>query len=182
MGGGELAYDVPAEGYDELYGEEQVEKYAAAFRELAKQAEEIQVVLDVGCATGLLARFLELRGFNGIYLGVDLAADRLKIAKGRSHRVAVVQADAHALPIRSGAADLAACFTTIHLLDLRRALAELARASRKIAIITLLKKRLDLKQEILKLLKECFKGWILLERSPDPVKDELYILVKHDDG
>jgi len=179
--GGEPTYDVPAEGYDELYGEEQAAKYAAAFKSLQRLLDEPRVVLDVGCATGLLAEFLEHLGLNHLYIGIDLDADRLRIAKSRSPSIMVVQADAHALPVRSGAADLTACFTVIHLLDLERAIRELARASRSTMIITLLRKKLELKPMLLRLLKENLRGWNL-ESPPvaEDVKDELYILVRRD--
>ncbi len=179
MSGALPFYDVPAEGYDELYGEEQTRKYTAVFRELVHFSQETRVVLDVGCATGLLANFLELMGFKSLYVGIDLAADRLRIAKSRSQLVMVVQADAHALPIRSGAADLTACFTVIHLMNPGKAVRELARVSRSTAIITLLRKKLDLKPAILKLLRKYFRGWALKILQPtEEIKDEVYILVR----
>lgn len=179
MGSGEPHYDVPAEGYDELYGEEQIAKYATAFKSLSQSPGELQIVLDVGCATGLLAKFLKQFGFNHIYVGIDLDADRLRIANNRSSHVMVVQADAHALPVRSGVADLTTCFTVIHLLDFERAIRELARVSRGIIIITLLKKRLELKPAVLRLIRENLREWNLKSLPvAETIKDELYVLVK----
>jgi SAM-dependent methyltransferase len=183
MGGGEPLYDVPAEGYDELYGEEQVRKYAAALGRLHQLFKKPPLVLDVGCATGLLTRFLEMLGLRHIYIGIDLDADRLRVARDRSPGVMVIQADAHALPIRSGAADLTACFTVIHLLDPEQVVREAVRVSRGIMIITLLKKRIGLKPLMLRLFREHLKGWRLkLLQAAGDVKDEVYVLVRRDEG
>jgi len=183
MGGGEPLYDVPAEGYDELYGEEQVAKYAAALGRFPQPSRRPPVVLDIGCATGLLTRFLEMLGLRHIYIGIDLDADRLRVARDRSPSAMVIRADAHALPIRSGAADLTACFTVIHLLDPERAVREMARVSRGTIIITLLKKRIELKPLMLRLFREHLKNWHLesLQVAED-VRDEIYVLVKQDCG
>jgi ubiquinone/menaquinone biosynthesis C-methylase UbiE len=183
MGGGGPLYDVPAKGYDELYGEEQVRKYAAALGELPQLFKKPLIVLDIGCATGLLVNSLEVLGLDNLYIGIDLDADRLRVAKNRSPSAIVVQADAHALPIRSGVADLTACFTVIHLLDPEQAVREMVRVSRGTMIITLLEKRIDLKPLMLRLFREHLKGWRLkLLQAAGDVKDEVYILVKRDEG
>lgn len=174
----EASYDVPAEGYDELYGEEQLKKYELAFQELGAFVRDFRVVLDVGCATGPLGEYLRERGHELAYVGVDKALDRLEAARRKSEGWMIIQADAQSLPIRSGSVDLAACITVIHLLDLRQAIKEIRRVARKAVVISLLKKRLDLKLDLLEVFSEEFGGWKMRKVSAPGVGDEIFLLVK----
>ena len=178
MEAGATSYDVPAEGYDELYGEEQLEKYELAFQGLKPLIGDFRTVLDIGCGTGLLGEYLEELGYRLTYVGVDRALDRLREARRKSGRWILIQADAQNLPIRSGSMDLAACITVIHLLNPRQAMREVLRVTRKAAIISLLKKRLDLKPKLLKIFYEEFGGWRMRRVSAPRVKDELFLLIK----
>ena len=175
---GAVSYDVPAEGYDELYGEEQLEKYGLAFQELEPLMEDFRTVLDIGCATGLLGEYLEEHGYRLTYVGVDRALDRLMEARRKSRSWMLIQADAQNLPIRSESMDLAACITVIHLLNPRQAMGEVLRVTRKAAIISLLKKRLDLKPNLLEIFYEKFGGWGMRRVSDLRVKDEIFLLIK----
>lgn len=171
----EHGYDVPAEGYDELYGEEQYEKYEAASAMLEKPLREFCIVADVGCATGLFGEYLRSAGFEGLYIGVDLLEDRLKVARQKSDGSWMfIQADAEHLPFRGNSIDLAVCVTVIHLLDVGRAIEELTRISRGAIIITLLKKRADLVNAVLKHLDR-----LPVKRISIPgIKDEIFITYK----
>lgn len=174
----DLSYDVPADGYDELYGGEQLEKYELAFRELRSLMGGLRTVLDVGCGTGLLGEYLEERGYMLAYVGVDEALDRLMEAKRKSESWMLIQADAQNLPIRSKSMDLTACITVIHLLNPRQTIGEILRATRKAAIISLLKKRLDLRSKLLEVFYEKFRSWRIWSISNPEVKDEIFLLVK----
>jgi SAM-dependent methyltransferase len=94
-------------------------------------------ILDVGCGTG---RWMECLAASGAYIfGVDLSEQMLAAAvvkPGLKHRCVV--ADMARLPVRSDSFDLALCsFALSYAPDLRLALAELARAARRIIVADL---------------------------------------------
>jgi SAM-dependent methyltransferase len=91
-------YDGLAEWYDQ-------EQLRVAQRDDAPIEEFAQLVgrgsglfVEIGCGTGITSRALEELGWTVI--GLDLSADQLAIARTRCH--AVVRADAHRLPFRTG--------------------------------------------------------------------------------
>jgi len=173
-----LTYDVPAEGYDELYGKEQYEKYELVSMALRDRFRKFRVIADVGCATGLFGEYLKSIDFDGLYIGIDLSEERLKAAKHKAHASWIlIQADAEHLPLRRNSVDLVACITVIHLLDIRNAMKEFVRVSRDAIVVTLLKKRLDLEYEILKNLNR-FPGLSVKRVTMPKVKDEIFIAYK----
>ena len=140
-----ILYDVPAEGYEELYGEEQKKKYRAVF----KSPPKIKRLLDVGCGTALLLSYLRRISYKGIYVGLDIDLSRLKVASKRKDSLSdFVRGDAHHLPFRKKGFETAVSFTVIHLLQPSTAIRELERVSSKTVILTLLKKRADLSEII----------------------------------
>jgi uncharacterized protein YbaR (Trm112 family)/SAM-dependent methyltransferase len=81
------------------------------------------IALNIGCGTGRAAAVL--RGLGYRPLGVDLAADQLRLAAAR---LPVVQGTAHELPIASGSVPLAySTFTTASWGDLGLSLREIHR-------------------------------------------------------
>ena len=177
MGPGSPVYDVPAEGYEELYGREQLEKYELLALNIEGFLTKVETVLDVGCATCLFGDYLRSIGYQGLYIGIDIDLERLRIAKRKlSGGFMLIQADAHHLPIRENAIDFAASITVIHLLDLEKALSEMFRAARKLVVITLLKKRSNLKPKLLKALSRLSRIWLLKIISVQRVGDEIAIL------
>jgi SAM-dependent methyltransferase len=95
-----------------------------------------QVVLDVGCREATDAMTLARRFGCGV-VGVDLVGTWLPLgladaaAAGLTGRVAMVQGDAEALPVRDGACDLVWCKDVLSCVaDCRGALAECARVLR----------------------------------------------------
>ncbi len=172
-----IGYDVPAEGYDELYGEEQLEKYSAIVSELEKEVAGISVVADVGCGTGLLGEYLRTLGFGGIYVGIDLASERLESAKRRADSSwMLIQADAEHLPLRSRSIDLVACVTVIHLLDVERAVREIVRVSRGYLAVTLLWKRLDLRDRLLQSIRRSAGEASMREILRSDLRDLIIVL------
>ncbi len=172
-----IGYDVPAEGYDELYGEEQFEKYSAIVSELEKEVAGISVVADVGCGTGLLGEYLRTLGFGGIYVGIDLASERLESAKRRADSSwMLIQADAEHLPLRSRSIDLVACVTVIHLLDVERAVREIVRVSRGYLAVTLLWKRLDLRDRLLQSIRRSAGEASMREILRSDLRDLIIVL------
>lgn len=100
--------------------------------ELARSAYELLsslagkgegIALDIGCGTGLSARFAKNLGYDPI--GVDLSADQLRVA---STRLPVVLGDSAELPIASDSVKLAySTFTTTDWDDLARSAREIYR-------------------------------------------------------
>ncbi len=163
-------YDVLPEGYEELYGEEQAEKYEAALSLL--DLPSLSKVLDAGCGIALLYRYLRGKGFKGLYVGIDIDLGRLRYAAERLEGLELIQADAEHLPFRSNSFDLVASFTVIHLLEVGRAVGELLRVSSKWVALSLLKKRLDLGR----LVAESFRGVEAKVVDTPWLKDRVYLL------
>lgn len=70
-------------------------------------------VLDVGCGDGAGLREAAVLGADGLLVGVDLLAERISQAGRRTPGAPLVVGDAAALPLRSGAVDLALAFTLL---------------------------------------------------------------------
>ncbi len=164
-----LFYDVPAEGYDELYGEEQRVKYKLVFDKLGYCSSSL---LDIGCGVGLLAEYLKNAGFNGIYVGVDIDLERIRYAKKSLNVNDYVVADAHHLPFRDKCFQLSTIFTVIHLLEIRKAVKEALRVSQKVIVITLLKKRGDLEKN---LIEEIQRSGKIVKLESRESKDYIFI-------
>jgi ubiquinone/menaquinone biosynthesis C-methylase UbiE len=94
-------YDSEADGYDELYSEEQRTKYELALRRIAISREDR--ILDCGCGTGI---FLEkLAGNVQSAVGVDFSPKMLHRAQlrlGQLSNVDLVCADFDFLPFSGG--------------------------------------------------------------------------------
>jgi len=170
-----LFYDVPAEGYRELYQDEQFVKYRVVFNYLGLGFSR---VLDIGCSVGLLARYLGDAGFDGVYVGVDIDHDRIKYAKKNSshveHDVEYVVADGHHLPFRDESFQISTSFTVIHLLDIDKAVEEVVRISQQLIVVTLLKKREDLRENLIEKIQKIGK---IIELEDVQSKDYCFIII-----
>lgn len=167
-----LYYDVPAEGYEELYGEEQAEKYEAALKHL--DLHSIGRVLDVGCGVALLLKYLRGKGFEGLYIGIDILEDRLRHAlRLRDGFAEFIQADAEHLPFREKGFDLTTAFTVIHLLDQQKALEEMLRVSSRWLAISVLKRGLEAGGVVERALKDLDP--LMVADEPN-LKDRVYLL------
>jgi ubiquinone/menaquinone biosynthesis C-methylase UbiE len=95
-----------------------------------------EVVADVGCGNGLYLAELARRGHAGHVLGIDMSTGMLRAARQRAADagwpgLALLAADATALPLRDRAADLTlAMHMLYHVPEPRRAIAELRRVTR----------------------------------------------------
>ncbi len=84
------------------------------------------LTLDVGCGEGRLARALIARGHRVV--GVDATEVLARLASEADRATPVARADASAVPIRDGVADLVVCFMVLQDVDdLDGAARELAR-------------------------------------------------------
>jgi len=93
------------------------------------------VIVDVGCGNGTYLAELARRGLGGRALGVDLSLGMLAAARerlsGAERPAALANADAAALPLRDGMADLVlAPHMLYHVPDPAAALRELRRVTR----------------------------------------------------
>jgi len=100
-------YDRLARIYDSLYGEEQNAKIESILKTMRIGCKDL--VLDVGCGTGLLTKYIASRVNH--FVGIDLAGKVLKAAEERSRRlrikqnVSLMRADVDNLPFKDGVFD-----------------------------------------------------------------------------
>ncbi len=134
-------YNATAEGYEELYGQEQSRKYQ---KTLEKVDTKNLAVLDVGCGSGLF--FSQVAGQAKIVVGVDVSLELLSKAKEHARgfgNVYLVQADADHLPFLNGFFGAVFAFTVLQNMPKpSETLAELKRVARvggKVAVTGLKK-------------------------------------------
>jgi SAM-dependent methyltransferase len=90
-----------------------------------------ETVADVGCGNGAYLAELARRGLTGRVVGADLSAGMLAAARSRAPSAALLTADASALPLPDGAADLTlAMHMLYHVPDPQVAVRELRRVTR----------------------------------------------------
>ena len=117
-------------------------------------------VLDLGAGTGRFSRFAAERG---PVVAADVSLDMLSHARGKGD-FGIVRADAHALPFRRDVFDLTLVVMVLHQLqDYPRALAEVARVSRRVAVATS-----DLSTRRLGILDEAFPSLLAIDRARFP--------------
>jgi ubiquinone/menaquinone biosynthesis C-methylase UbiE len=122
-----MNYGVMAKSYEELHGEEQLNK----LRIIAAEIDITQKtsILDVGSGTGLSAIL------GGKITGVEPCTGLLL-----KSRIPTVRSFAENLPIPDNAFDIVLSTTAIHnFYDKEKAIIEMARVSRKQVIVTVLK-------------------------------------------
>lgn len=104
-------YNLSAELYEGLYGEEQQAKYGRALENVKVQGG---AVLDVGCGSGLF--FPRAAGRVETVVGVDVS--RMLLLKAKTHatqfgNVQLVQADADHLPFKDASFSMVFSFTVL---------------------------------------------------------------------
>jgi SAM-dependent methyltransferase len=123
----EARYEGLAKWYDEFvsgFAEPFASLLAARAADFGKPGD---VVVDVGCGTGITFAALWARGLQPI--GIDLAADQLRIARERA--VGVLRADAAVLPIGDATVRIAvAAFVHTDIEDFSATVADIARVLR----------------------------------------------------
>lgn len=169
-------YDATAEGYDELYQEEQEQKYLSSWREILKIEKSL---VDVGCGTLLFERFLKTYGLIRriqYIVGLDISEKMLETGFSKIkedaeiiEKLDLVRGDASRLPFRDSAFEYGVSFTVFTLLISERiGISELRRVVKKGGIFSLLKKfnRIDLGGEY-KLFSETDKDSIYVFNKQD---------------
>ena len=139
-------YCATAPGYDELYREEQLEKYEVALSRVTPRG----VLADIGGGTCLFEEFLSHRGIIGrlsYVVVLDLTDCMLFLCRRRiralrlDHLVDLVVAEATRLPLREKCIDYSYAFTVFDLTEsVDRAVSEMVRVTRVRGVYTLLKK------------------------------------------
>jgi SAM-dependent methyltransferase len=128
-------------GYEAWYATPRGRRAARAERALLERLlapfATAQRALEIGCGTGHFTAWLA--GRLPHVMGLERSPSMLAEARRRHPRLALVQGDAHALPIRSRAVDLSVFVTTLEFLERPAvALGEAARASRRGVLVVAL--------------------------------------------
>jgi ubiquinone/menaquinone biosynthesis C-methylase UbiE len=164
-------YDRIARVYNLLYGQEQKLKIIESLK--AINLNETDIVLDVGCGTGLL--FSHMNGLAGTIIGVDISSGILKAAMklvknldGKS-TIILLRADADFLPFKERVFDKVFAITLLqNMPDPALTLSEIARVARANSeiIVTGLKK-FFLKEDFLRILSEAGMKPFIIDAGED---------------
>jgi len=172
-------YDRLASMYDSLYGEEQSIKIGLALRDVKVGCDDL--VLDVGCGTGILVGFVA--SMIKHYVGLDIANKTLKVAAEKSRRLGVkskvsfIRADADYLPFRDGSFSVIFALTLLqNIPEPSRTLTEILRVARDRSqiVITGLKKSFT-KKEFDELICKVWRDHTFLEA---PGSKDFIVVIK----
>ncbi len=149
-------YDHSSEAYDALYRDEQEAKIRTALSALEDiQVKKLDLVLDIGCGTGLLFRHIIERA--DLLVGLDMSRSLLRKASIKtSPKAVLILADADHMPFREGSFGTVFAVTLLqNMPDMNVTLREINRVARGNAVIiaTGLKKSFG-KREFLTLLRK----------------------------
>ncbi len=126
-----IYYDQLAAGYDELYGDEQLQKQNLIQHTLLSFLSANSTILDVGCGTGIS---LAHNAF-----GIDPSFQLLLRAKKKSHYL--IHGVGEALPFKDTSFDVVQCVTALHnFTDWKKGIGEMKRVSKQLIVLSLLKK------------------------------------------
>lgn len=153
-------YNETARGYNELHGEEQLQKLRIIAKEIPVTKET--KLLDVGCGTGLSAKV-----FNCNITGIDPAEKVLQQTPFKT-----IKAKAESLPFKDNEFDVVIAVTSVHNFDdIEKGLKEVRRVGKDRFALTVLKKANNASQ-IIEKIKELFQE----EKEIDEEKDKVFIL------
>ncbi|RLF18437.1 MAG: hypothetical protein DRZ82_08245 [Thermoprotei archaeon] len=173
-----LYYDILSRGYDELYGEEQSEKY----REIFKNVKLRGIVADLGCGTGLLIGYMK-RHMRLIvwYVGLDISKGMIERALEKRDimlNADLIQGDIEYLPFRNDIFDTVVSITVLqNVLSPHKVVKEIERVTKGKVIISILRAAENSRA----IMKE-FNKYFHLERMMILKKDVALVLKKEDKG
>lgn len=163
-------YDSIAKGYDELYYEEQIQKWERA-KELLT-IKDTDKILDVGCGTGIITYEIYKKTKN--VWGIDRSKQMLELAKKQRPGPKYLLGDATALPFKDKEFDKVVSFTMLQDMSVeerRRALSEVARCCKDAALITLLKRNKNLDGVMREL-----SNYFYVRKVVEETKDYIFLL------
>lgn len=134
-------YDQTVSHYDERYRNIQFSK----FSETSVRWEDRDVVLDVGCGTGLLIEYMTIEPI--IFVGVDLSVNMLKVARRKSSWPIFIAGDVRKLPLKQEVFSKVVSFSVLqNIPDPREVIGEIFRVSKRASsvLITALRKRITI--------------------------------------
>ncbi len=139
----QLKYNTTSSSYDDLYRDEQIEKYNEirdVLKSFLSRKMQILVILDAGCGTGLLLEYLYQLLTHVLvkpliyYIGLDFSIGMLSQAKKKINQslgrvlVDLILSDIDYLPLRDKVIDTLVSITVIqNLPSMRKTLMELFR-------------------------------------------------------
>jgi ubiquinone/menaquinone biosynthesis C-methylase UbiE len=123
-------YNKIANGYEELYGEEQQKKMNLILEHVT--AKKSDLLLDVGCGTGLTTKVWNCRT-----IGLDPALQLLKRACGSQY----INAEAEHIPFKDRSFDIVISITALqNFHDIKKGLEQIKRVGKERFILSFLKK------------------------------------------
>jgi len=150
-------YDETSRNYNELHGEEQLNKLRIIADNL--KVKKSDSLLDVGCGSGLSSKI-----FNCNITGIDPSEKLLQQCPFKT-----VQASAESIPFPDHSFDIVIAVTCIHNFnDIEQGLSEIKRVGKDIFAFSILKKSVKLK-EIEVLISKCFNITKRIEEEKDVI-------------
>jgi ubiquinone/menaquinone biosynthesis C-methylase UbiE len=149
-------YDKIAEGYEELHKNEQIQKIRLISDHL--KIDKNDLLLDVGCGTGLTTRFWSCRR-----IGLDPAIRLLK----KTDKKGYVNAEAENIPFKDNVFDIVISVTAIqNFHNIKKGLEEIKRVGKNRFALSFLKKS-SKKENIRNLIEEIFDVKKVIEEEKD---------------
>lgn len=174
-------YDELAGAYDSLHGDEQDLKIELALR--AVRLRDSDLVLDVGCGTGLL--FDHIGDSASQIAGLDLSSGVLKVAAKRSKKlrkgnsVSVIRADADCMPFPKETFDKVFAFTLLqNLPDPCITVREMTRVARTNSMIVVTGLKKSFSEERIKDLLSATGLEVPITRTVDQAQDLIAVCRK----
>lgn len=155
-------YDEIAKGYNELHGEEQLNKLRIIAGQVKIRPKEL--ILDIGCGTGLSGRFFKCR-----IIGIDPSYELLKRCP-----FPAIMGEGERLPFKDKSFDIVLCVTALHNFKYPiQGIQEILRVGRKTIVISILKKTNPEKKK--EITTEILRRFRVLKEIEEE-KDTIYIL------
>ena len=150
-------YNATARNYNELHGEEQIQKAQIAKQQI--NVSEADQLLDVGCGTGISTSV-----FPCYKTGLDPANELLKQAEFHT-----INTYAESIPFEDNSFDIVTSFTAVHnFYDYEQGLNEIKRVAKDKVIISVLKKA-NWFERIENLIRKKFELWRVIDNAQDKI-------------